>query len=350
MEPDNLRGTRQAMKRIIAILLLGALIAGGSFYYTASQKDVRAAVSPLTGPAVQAVYASGTVEPTVMMPIAPRSGARLLELLADEGAEVKKDDVLARLEDTDLQKSAEELKARLDLAQKEFDRKNNLRKTGAVSKQAIDTAQTTLEAAKAALAQVEAQISYLRLVAPADGRIIRRDGEVGQFIPSGQPVFYMECCAPLRVSVDVDEEDIPLLVPGQKVILSADAFPGQTFSGAVISITPKGDPVARSYRVRLSIEGETPLMTGMTAEANILIRENPEALLIPATALRDNTVWAVRDGKIEKMRVKTGAQSLGGVEILEGIGADETILEKADPSLETGNAVKIYERKWSPEK
>jgi multidrug efflux system membrane fusion protein len=145
---------------------------------------------------VQAVFATGTVEPTVMIPIAPRTGARLVQLLADEGAEVKKGDILGQLEDTDVQKSIDQLNANLDLAQKEFDRKDKLRKSGAVSKQAIDSAKGALDAATAALEQAKAQQDYLRLVAPEDGRIIKRDGEAGQFIPSGQAVFWMECCAP----------------------------------------------------------------------------------------------------------------------------------------------------------
>jgi membrane fusion protein, multidrug efflux system len=336
------------MKKFLVLLCVLVAFGAGLWVFMAGGQDTRIAIHPAQGPAAQAVYASGTVEPTVMMPIAPRTGSRLMALLVDEGAEVKKGDVLAQMEDTDLQKSAEELAARLDLAEKDFARKDRLRKSGAVSKQSIDEASTALEAAKAALAQIKAQQDYMRLIAPADGRIIRRDGEEGEFIPAGQAVFYMECCAPLRVTTDVDEEDIPLVKVGQKALITADAFAGQTFEGAVRSITPKGDSVSRSYRVRISLPENTPLMTGMTAEANIMIRENPEAILVPASAVHDGKIWIVKDGKISIVPVKTGANDAKGVEILEGAGTQDTLLEKADAKIKDGQRVKSTLHEWSP--
>src|SRR5690606_24661917 len=141
------------------------------------------------------------------------------------------------------------------------------------------------EAARAASEKAAAAVSFMKLIAPEAGRIIRRDGESGQLIPANQPVFWLSCCAPLRVSAEVDEEDIARVQPGQKVLIRADAFPGKTYEGKVQSITPKGDPVTRTYRVRIALVEETPLLIGMTAETNIILRENEHALLIPASAL-----------------------------------------------------------------
>ena len=70
---------------------------------------------------------------------------------------------------------------------------------------------------------------------------------------------------------EIDEEDIPLVSPGQQVLIGADAFPDRVFEGRVQEITPKGDPIARSFRVRIALSGDTPLRTGMTADCNILI-------------------------------------------------------------------------------
>lgn len=336
------------MKKILFILLASALLAVSGFFYLTKNDRTLYSVTPQTGPAVQAVYASGSVEPTVMLPIAPRTGAHLVALLSDEGAEVQKGDVLAQLEDTDVQKAIEELSAKLDLAQKEFNRKNALKKTGAISKQALDTARSNLNAAKAALEQAQAQQDYLRLTAPEDGRIIKRDGEVGEFIPTGQAVFWMECCAPMRITVDVDEEDIPLVAVGQRVIISADAYADETFEGHVDAITPMGDSVSRSYRVRIGLAGDTPLMTGMTAEANIITRQDDNALLIPATAVRGGKVWVVENGKASIRKIKIGAQNDGAVEVLEGLSKDEAVLEKADPEITEGQDIQTKSRAWTP--
>jgi RND family efflux transporter MFP subunit len=261
-------------KIVILILFLAAI--WGAVRW--SQGASITAVHPALGPAVQAVYATGTVEATVMIPIASRISARLMELNVDEGKTVTKGEVLAQLEDEDLQHSIKQLQVQEDFAKREFDRNDDLVKHNIVSKQAYDQAKSNLEAAQSATHAAQAQANYLKLLAPADGLIIKRDGEIGQVIPANQPVFWLSCCAPLRISAEVDEEDIAQVKPNQAVLIRADAFPGQVFNGKVQAVTPKGDPIARSYRVRVEFTGETPLQIGMTAETNIIIGEQKDAL------------------------------------------------------------------------
>ena len=85
----------------------------------------------------------------------------------------------------------------------------------------------------------------------------------------------------------MDEEDIPLVTVGQPVLIKADAFPGRILDGTVAEITPKGDPVNKSYRVRIGLPPDTPLMIGMTVESNIVVRREDAALLVPQAASRD---------------------------------------------------------------
>lgn len=305
-------------------------------------------VKPQRGPAVQAVYATGTVEASVMLPVAPRNAARLMELHADEGQQVKKNQILAQLEDEDLQKSLDEAQASENLALKEYERRAALVEKGFVSGEAVDQALANWKTAQARTAQVKANLDYMKLLAPEDGTVIRRDGEVGQLIAAHQPVFWLTCCAAYRVSAEVDEEDIPLVRPGQDVLIRADAFPDRTFTGTVDSITPKGDPVARSYRVRITLEPGTPLMIGMTAETNIIIRKTDDALLIPASAIRNGIIYGVKDNKINATSVSLGAQTAQSVEILSGLsdnGAELIVLD-ASQNLEDGQKINPHLKKW----
>lgn len=324
-------------KKLLSGLLLAALLAGVVFFYLYGKTRVDVAY-PVRGPAVQAVYATGTVEPTVMLPIAPRVGARLLALNADEGREVKKDEVLAQLESNELQQTLKDLRAREIFAKQDYERKTTLSKQGYVAKAALDQAKAALDSASAAARAVEAQIGYTKLVAPADGRIIRRDGEIGQMIPANQPVFWLSCCAPLRISAEVDEEDISLVKPEQKVLIRADAFPGQTFDGSVQSITPKGDSVARSYRVRINFDDKAPLMIGMTAETNIIARETKNSLLVPSSAIRQNTVYKIEGGKAVKQQVEVGARGSAQTEILSGVNESDLIVLHPE-SLKAGGRI-----------
>ena len=145
----------------------------------------------MRGPAVQAVYATGTVEAAVMLPIAPRITARLVALHVDEGVEVKKGQVLAELENQDLQQSIKELQAKEVFAAEDYQRKKELKARGLISQSDYDRSKTDWEAAKAAVARAAAELGFMELIASADGRIIRRDGEVGP-IDSGQPAGVLD--------------------------------------------------------------------------------------------------------------------------------------------------------------
>jgi multidrug efflux system membrane fusion protein len=304
------------------------------------------AVHPARGPAVQAVYATGTVEPSIMIPVAPRISARLMELYADEGEHVSKDQILAQLEDEDLRQEYAQAQANLELAQKEYDRKMSLVKSGAASKRSVDEAKADLDTAQARLAQISANVGYAKLRSPENGLVIRRDGEVGELIPANQPVFWLSCCAGLRVSAEVDEEDIALVEPGQNVVIRADAYPGEIFDAKVTSITPKGDPIARSYRVRMELAQDTKLLIGMTAETNIVIRETRDALLVPASAVSNGAVWVVRDGKAVKQPVEIGAQNPQAVEIRDGIMEEDVVILDVAQPLEEGQDINIHLKEW----
>lgn len=320
---------------IVLVLLLVVAFAGKRLF----QGEPIVVVHPVRGNAVQAVYATGTVEPTVMIPIAPRTSARLMELKVDEGSTVTKDQLLAQLEDDDLQHSIKQFEAREEFAKKEYERNSVLVKSNSVPKKTYDQSKTEWEAAAQATQAAKAQADYLKLIAPADGLIIKRDGEIGQLISTNSPVFWLSCCAPLRISTEVDEEDISQVKVGQKVLIRADAFTGQIFHGKVQAITPKGDPIARSYRVRVEFTEDMPLQIGMTAETNIIISEKSDAMLLPSSVVNQGSVWLVRDGKLVQQKISIGAKGVEQTEIINGVEIDDFVVLKPDADMKNGNKV-----------
>jgi RND family efflux transporter MFP subunit len=329
---------RRAWVWILAVVVLGA--AAGVFWWREGPIAV-SVTAPTRGPAVDAIYATGTVEPTVMLPIAPRVAGRVIELNADEGRRVRKGEVLARLDDADLASTVEELEARARYAQSQYERAENLVRQGFMAKSELDRTHADLDAAVAAVRRAKSLRDYMALSAPADGLIIRRDGEIGQFIPAGQAVFYLSCCAPLRVTAEVDEEDIARVRVGQKVVLRADALPGQLLDGSVSEITPKGDPIARSYRVRIKLADPSQLKVGMTVDANLIVAERANALLVPATAVQNNAVWVVDEGRLRRRAVRVGVTGSGRTEIVEGLAPDARIVDAPPPDLREGRAVRL---------
>ena len=325
---------------LLTLVIIAMLIGGGWLWRQQAPVTV-AVIAPTRGPAVEAIYATGTVEPSVMLPIASRAAGNLVELPVDEGAQVRKGQALARLDDADLTNTVQELEARARLARLSLQRMQELAQRKVVAAAEVDQARADLGAAEAVLKRAIAQRGFLTLTTPADGLIIRRDGEVGQFIPAGQAVFYLSCCAPLRVTADVDEEDIPRVRVGQKVVLHADALPDQVFDGTVSQITPKGDPVARTFRVRIRLADPAGLQIGMTVDANLIVTERQDALLVPSDAIQKDAVWLVADGRLRRQRVRVGVAGSQRSEILDGLSAEAQVVAKPAEDLREGAAARI---------
>jgi RND family efflux transporter MFP subunit len=319
-------------------VLMTVLIAAGGWLFLPPTLGVARLIR---GPAVQAVYATGTVEAGVTIRIAPQIGGRIIELKVDEGNVVKADDVLARLDDSDLRESVAELEARARYAEQQFERASRLMQTGATTREKLDQAQADVNATRHVLRRATEQLAFMSLRTPVPGTVIRRDGEIGDYIPVNQPVFYLaKAGTPLRISADVDEEDIPLVKNGQTVLIRSDAFPLQVFRGEVKDFTPKGDPIARSYRVRIALPQDTDLMIGMTAEVNIVTAQKQNVLLAPSSAVKSGKAWVVRDGRVVLVAVRVGITGRERTEVSGDIKDDDFIVVEPSKELQAGKRVR----------
>jgi RND family efflux transporter MFP subunit len=154
-------------------------------------------------------------------------------------------------------------------------------------------------------------------------------------------VFVVGEPRPLRVTADVDEEDIPRVHAGQRVLMRADAFEGQVLSGTVSDITPAGDPRLKVYRVRIALPDDTTLRIGMTVEANIVVRETDSAVLVPDQAVAGGAVWVLEGDTVRRVPVVTGVRGARRVEIREGLEAGARVVLDPSPRLVDGGRVRL---------
>ena len=327
---------------LIGLAVLAAGTIGGTYAWKHRPLTVTVATTT-RGPAVDAVYAAGSVEPTVTQPIASKVMGRLTAVLVDEGDTVRKGQVLAKLEAGDLQSTVDEAQARLKLAQAQYQRAQDLVQQRFVAPVELDRAKADLDAAQATVKRTQTLRDVLTLVAPADGTVLKRDGEVGQVITAGQTLMTLSCCAPLRATVDVDEEDIGRVYKGQRVVLRADALPGQVIEGSVGDITPKGDPISRSYRVRIKLPNTKGLMAGMTVEANLVLTQREKALLVPSTAVQKDRVWVVQNGAAHQQAIQVGIAGSSKTEVLSGLTDGAQVITVPPVELTEGRRVRVQQ-------
>lgn len=326
-------------RHLLFVALLILLAGAGVYAYLAAPISVGVA-HPVRGPAVEAVYATGNVEPVRWAKVGPKSTARIVQILVREGAQVTHNQLLARLDDDEARARVDQLSAQERLLHSEVKRLTPLLPKGYVGKQAYDRAVSEHRQAQANLAAARSVVDNLRLRAPMDGVVLRQDGEPGETVTSTQVLFWVGETSPLRITSEVDEEDIPRVHAGQRVVIKADAFPAEAQEGTVGEITPKGDPVNKSYRVRVSLPADTRLKIGMTTEVNIIVRASQNALLVPTSAVTNGAVWVVRNGKAERVSVTTGAVDDQRIEITAGLGNDDEIIVAPPAGLKPGSSVR----------
>jgi multidrug efflux pump subunit AcrA (membrane-fusion protein) len=145
---------------------------------------------------------------------------------------------------------------------------------------------------------------------------------------------------PLWVVADVNEEDIPRVHVGQKALLRTDAFAGQVLPGFVKQITPAGDPVSKTFRVRVGLPDDTPLRVGMSVEANIVSREKLDVVLVPANAVVDNHLLAIENDRVRPHKVEIGIRGAGFVEIVNGATEGELVASPATTNIKAGSRVR----------
>lgn len=312
-------------------LILVVIVVTGIRFWPAQVK----VTSPHYGTAIQAVYATGVVEPSVTVAIAPKLAGHLSVIQVDEGDTVKKGQLLAKLYDRDVTSNLAELRAKLAFARSYFQRLQALNQRSLVAKLDFDKAKADLQAAEAAVDKADAQVDVMSLFSPADGMVIRRDAEIGQFVNNGQAIFQLSCCAPLRISAQIDEEDIAKVYQGQSVVLHTDNLPGVIMQATVAEITPKGDPVSRTYRVRMQLPDPGQLKIGMTVDTNLLVERHDQTLLIPSIAInKDKTVWVLENHRLHKQMIKTGITGEAQTEIIEGLTPQSQVVTSLDDSLQ----------------
>jgi RND family efflux transporter MFP subunit len=328
--------TRRRLRRLpLLILAIIALAAAAAALLYNGGRPVEV-VRPVRGLAVEAVYATGTVEPEFWARIAPVVPGRIAEVLVHEGETVRQGQPLARLNDREATARIAELEAKAAYWREEMRRQSLLAERGIKSREAEEKSRSEFNQVTAAIAAARQRRTDLVVTSPIDGVVLRHDGEVGEVIGLDKALFWVGTPRPLRITADVDEEDIARLRPGQRVLVKADAFPERVLEARIDRITPKGDPVNKTFRVRVALPDDTPLLVGMTAEINVITAEKPDALLIPASALVGSHVFVIADGMAAVRDVKVGIRGRLRVEAVDGLAPGDAVVANPPAGLKAG--------------
>jgi HlyD family secretion protein len=296
--------------------------------------------------------------------ITPKISGKVVRINFDTGTKVRRGDVLAVLESTNLQAQLDEAEASLGEAQREYDRQSALWRTGVTSRALVDSAQAQLKAANARVAQIRINMQDMIVRAPFDGTIATKNTEVGEVISSvtmGQVAGTLPAGAictlvdlkTLEVEADVNEGSIGQLREGQPAEVTVDAFPGQKWKGVLRQIIPTADRAKAIVKVKVAIvDPAERLLPEMSSSVSFLNNARTDAELhepariwISTAALIDgNRVAIVGADKHVKLRsVTTGALRENRIEITGGLREGDRIVTTNADALRDGQLIRVNE-------
>ncbi|MBM3582438.1 MAG: efflux RND transporter periplasmic adaptor subunit [Alphaproteobacteria bacterium] len=329
------------MRKIVLVLVAVLFAVAALAYHVYGRGTAVTVANPERGLAIESVYATGVVEPVTWAQVSALVQGRIAAVRAHDGDRVEEGQLIARLDDREARAVLHQVEARERYWQEELARQQALEARGVASRATYERTQSEYLQAKAATAAARQRLEDFNVRAPIAGTVLRQDGEVGEVVDKQKILFSIGQPKPLRVTADVDEEDIVHLVPGQKALIKADAFSDRTLSGTVAAITPKGDPINKSFRVRVALPPDTPVLVGMTVEINVVTRETPDAILIPAGTTRDGHVFVAEADRARRVPVKIGARGAAQTEIVEGLAADSLVILEPPAKLTDGARIRI---------
>lgn len=264
------------------------------------------------------------------------------QIAFDSGTEVKKGDLLVKLDTQQEDAQLHSAQARRELARISLDRQKDLIAKKAVAQSDVDSAESEFRQADAAVEESQALIARKTIAAPFDGVVGIRQVDLGQYLNVGSTIAPLQSLDPIYVEFGIPQQDIDQVVPGKKLRVRADGIDGREFQGEVTAIDSKVDESTRNVTVQGTVRNpDHKLRPGMYVSVDVLLPEQEGVVAIPATAINyapyGDSVFIVKDatepgpdGKLGKevvqQFVKLGASRGDQVAVLSGVKPGDEVV------------------------
>lgn len=210
---------------------------------------------------------------------------------------------------------------------------------------AIETARSAVTSARTQIAQARKAITDAVVRAPINGYVQDRPADVGEYVTTSTKVATIVRTNPLRVRMDIPEQELSAIREGQSVSVSVSAYPDRAFGGRVHHVSPSVTPNSRTMTVEAQVENNDGLLKpGQFSTVRILQPQTTPALLVPARAVRTeagtNYVFVIKNGHAEKRIISIGQTEGDLVEIRSGLTGEEQVATSNVELLSDGMAVR----------
>jgi HlyD family secretion protein len=349
---------------IIAIVAIAVWLLSGS----KKKEEVTFKTEKVAPANIQnSITATGTIEPVTSVTVGTQVSGIVSKLYVDYNSVVRKGQVIAELDRTNLLSELNTAKANLSSAQSSLNyqqanlnRYSELYKKGLVSADDYEAAQLSYRQSKEQVAtanesvrRAQTNLGYATITSPIDGVVLSKSVEEGQTVAASfnTPELFKiaQDLTNMRVVADVDEADIGDVKEGERVTFTVDAYPDDTFEGSVTQVRQEATTTNNvvTYKVVISApNGDLKLKPGLTANVTIFTAERTGVLSVPSKALRftptketvgdkkivdvnaKNKLWTLKGNELRARKVSIGISDGSRTQILDGIGEGTKVVSE----------------------
>jgi HlyD family secretion protein len=366
-EPEKARGPK-------GWLLGGAVLVvaiGAAAYFFAGRSLRPRTVEVVTasllteGQALTVLTATGYIEAERKADLSPKITSRITELRVTEGTRVKRGDVVARLDHTDLDAQLAEKRAAWINAKAELARQRSLHAEGLAPKSGLDAAVAAEATTRAAVRYIHALLDYTVIRAPFTGVVTAKRAFVGEAVSpfgsspsgggSGGAIVTLVEFSTLYVGADVNEANLSKLGPNQPAEITLDAVPDKTYHGYLRQIVPSADRQKATVRVKVAfLDADDRILPDLSARVAFTSQPTQgkterTRVVVPSSAIRSvdgkTGVFRVVEGRARFQTVKVGPAAEGQVEVVEGLVGGERLISTSSGEVRDGDRVKVESEK-----
>ena len=283
----------------------------------------------------------GTVQAKLHATLEAKLSGRIDKMPVLLGQAVKAGQLVARLDAAEIKARVEQAEASLQQAERDWKRASSLFDQQAATRSDYDAVDSRYRVAKAAVAEAQAMMGYVEILAPFDGVVTKKCADVGDLATPGKPLIGIEDPSMLQLEADVPDAIASRIQQDARLAILIDVLKGE-LAGTVREIAPTADPASRTTRVKLDLPQTAGLRSGQFARLVVPVGES-SSVRVPSSAVvlrgQLEILFVVTNQRAQLHLVKTGRTIGDEVEILAGLGSGESVVVGGAALLTDGQPV-----------
>jgi membrane fusion protein (multidrug efflux system) len=291
------------------------------------------------------IEAVGTTVARRSVAVVPSAAGRLVAINFEPGDEVQRGAELARLDDDIERANLAEAQAKAEEVRRAVERTQSLRRTRTVTEVTLENVLVQQQIALAELERAERRLADRTVVAPFAGVVGLRRVDLGARVNETTMLTTLDDLNEVEIEFSVPETHYGRIAAGQNVVADGTAFPDRSFSGKIVSIDSRVDPVSRAFKVRARVPNPNRTLPAGMFMHLVVVLSAREGLTVPEEAIvvqgSDTFVFTIEDGKAARRSVVLGKRQVGTIEITGGLAEGDQVVVRGVQRLRDGAEVRI---------